>query len=146
MKMKQVVMVIFALGVCSLSGCGFIAAGHLMDKASENMIKVMEAQARIEKEKRAESYTIEGRFKTLEMKTEEIEEIDASKFESDKSGKDAKPARKKKTITTCNITFEDGRQKSFRTVPPQEMEQGKRYRINYNGMNEITGVSELPAK
>lgn len=140
--MKRIALVLLALGACSLSGCGAFMAGHLMDKATENMIKVMEAQAKIEKEKRAESYTIEGRFKSLEMKTEEVPDNDPNKIEKTQDGNKVSVKTPTRKITTCVVTFEDGRQKSFRNVPSRELEKGKKYVITYNGMDEVTAVAD----
>ncbi|MBY0549979.1 MAG: hypothetical protein K2W95_22080 [Candidatus Obscuribacterales bacterium] len=139
--MKRIALALLAVCVCSLSGCGLVY-GPLIDKATDNMIKLMEAQAKIDKERRAESYTIEGRFKSVEMKTEEVPDNDPSKIEKTQDGNKVSVKTPVKKITTCVVTFEDGRQKSFRNVPSREMEKGKRYIITYNGLDEVTGVTE----
>lgn len=139
---------LFALLPC-LSGCAGFIVDQVLDSATDNAIKLMEAEARINKEKRAESYTIEGRFKSLEMKTEEVPDEDPSKIKRQQKNVDGKIEASlelpKKTIKTCVITFQDGREKSFRNVPTSEMEAGKRYVITYNGMNEITQTTEVKA-
>ena len=139
--MKRIALILLAFGVTSLSGCGLIY-GPLIDKAADNMIKVMEAQAKIDKERRAESYIIEGRFKSLEMKTEEVADNDPSKIEKTQDGNKVSVKTPTKKIITCVVTFEDGRQKTFRNVPSREMEKGKKYIITYNGLDEVTGVTE----
>jgi hypothetical protein len=142
--LKRIAFVLVACLIPTLSGCGVFVAGHLLDKATDNMVKLMEAEARIEKEKRAQSYTIEGRFGSLEMKEEQVPETDTAKIEKKEENGKATVTRPMRKVKTCVITFEDGRQKSFRTVPSSEMEKGKKYRITYNGMDEITSVNTLP--
>ncbi|MBY0359747.1 MAG: hypothetical protein K2W82_17225 [Candidatus Obscuribacterales bacterium] len=143
MKFKLLIALLF---VTSFSGCAGFIVDQVLDSATENAIKLMEAQAKIDKEKRAESYTIEGRFKSLEMKTETVQETDPSKIKREKKTVEGKTEVSlevpTKTIKTCVIVFQDGRDMSFRNVPTREMEANKRYVITYNGLNEITQVVE----
>lgn len=136
--------------ICGMSGCAGFIADQIMDSATENAIKLMEAEAKISKEKRSESYTIEGRFQSLEMRTEKVAEEDPAKIQTTKKVDGNKVEMSlempSKTIKTCVVTFEDGREKAFRNVPAREMEKGKRYIITYNGMNEITQTVEAKAE
>lgn len=132
------------------SGCAGFIADQVLDSATDNAIKLMEAEAKINKEKRAQSNVLVGRFKSLEMKTEQVREEDPSKIKREKKTVDGKievslvvPT---KTIKTCVVVFQDGREMSFRNIPLNEMEPGKRYIITYNGLNEITETSELTEK
>lgn len=135
-------LLILTLTVPFATGCGPWAAGHLLDKMTDNAIKMMEAQAKIEREKRAESYTIEGRFAGLEMQTTEVPETDPSKLQRKQEGNKVTVEAPTRKIKTCIITFMDGREKEFRNVPPRELEPGKRYLITYNGLNEITSIED----
>lgn len=126
-----------------LSGCGALLAERLIDTATDNMIKLMEAEAKINAEKRALSYTVEGRFKELSMSEKVVPETDTSKIERKQDGSTTSIERPTKTIRTCLLTFADGRQVEFNNVPPKELVPGKKYLVTYNGLDEITAVHEL---
>lgn len=140
--MKRLMFILVAGLVMLSAGC----AQMLMDNMTNNMIKMMEAQAKIDKEKRAESYTIEGRFKSIEMKTAVVADNDPSKVEKKQEGNTYSVKAPTKTIPACVVRFEDGREKEFQSVSTKPMDVGKYYIIVYNGMNEIVSVTEATGK
>jgi len=142
--MKTLIVVFLALLAINLSGCGVWMAERVMNNMTDNTIKLMEAQAKIEREKRKESYTIEGVVATVKMGEKEVQDLDPKnikknkRVEGNKVEVQVEPGRK--TIKTCIVVFEDGREKEFNSVPSMPLTKGMYYIITYNGMNEITQV------
>jgi len=139
-KFFACVLVVLALLNCS---CGVFVAERMMDKMTEMMEKMAELQLKIEKERRAQIYTIEGVVAKVEMLTVE-RELEAAK-EMDKELKAEKNIKinTKRTYKVYNVIFEDGREKEFSAVPSKPLEAGVAYIITYNGMNEITEIKKV---
>lgn len=141
--MKRIFLIALVAIIPTLAGCQGFIIDQVLDSATENAIKMMEAQEKINAEKRAQSFTLEGTFKSLEMKEKVVNVEDPSLIKATKKGNEAKVEIPTKTIKTCVITFSDGREMEFRNIPSKGMVAGKKYLIKYNGLNEITDVQEL---
>lgn len=133
--------VLFA--VCAL-GCGGFVAKQAMDSAAENTIKVMEAQAKIDKERRQESYAVEGVVRAVEMREKEVPDPDRTVTTEEVKGKTvaSTTTHRVKKVRYCVVLFADGREREFATVPDRPLTPGTYYVIRYNGMNEVTGAVE----
>ena len=134
-------LVVLALLNCS---CGVFVAERMMDKMTEMMEKMAELQLKIEKEQRAQIYTIEGVVSKVETLTVEREMEAAKEMEKELKSDQNIKINTKKTYKVYNVVFADGREKEFRTVPSKPLEAGVAYIITYNGMNEITEIKRLP--
>lgn len=138
--------ILYSLALVSLlfsSGCGLIVAERMMDKMTEMMEKMAELQLKIEKERRSQIFTVEGKVLKVETRTIEREMEAAKEMESElKADKNIK-INTKRTVKVYNIVFVDGREKEFSTIPSKPFEEGINYLITYNGMNEITEIKRL---
>lgn len=145
-RVRKVMMAALGLSLLFLcTGCWGFQIKQIVDAASEAQIKQMEAQAKIDKEKRAEKYSVEGTVKTVEMREREVPDKANAKAKETKTEKGVKvewetPTKK---VRYCVVLFADGREKEFDSIPSSPLDGGKYYRIEYNGMNEITGVQRV---
>ncbi len=137
-----------------LALCAFIfvaCAGFQVKQMAEGMadaqVKIMEAQAKIDKEKRQERYSIEGEVKTIEMREKDIPDPDPEKVKTEQEptekGVKIKVVQPPKKIKYCVVVFSDGREKEFQSVPNSPLNAGTYYKIEYNGMNEVVSVTKI---
>lgn len=131
---------LFLIPVMFCSGCGVFAVERLIDKMGD----FAERMEKIDRERRAElrqqAFIMEGEVAKAEMIEKDVEE-DVRSFKS-VNGKEElvteKKTTKKKVYT---VFFADGREKVF-SVPDKPLDAGKYYIIKYNGLGEITDISE----
>lgn len=151
LKMQRIVL-IFSLTtfVACILGCGAFFAKPLMDAATDNTIKMMEAQAKIEREKRQERYFIEGEVQKVEMREKQIDDPDPAQLqktqEKTENGIKMSVRPGKKTLKYCVVIFSDGREKEFNSVPTSPLNGGVYYKIEYNGMQEVVSVTKIEKK
>lgn len=129
------------------NGCGAYMAKQMIDSVTESQIKLMEAQAKIDKEKRSEKHSVEGEVKSVSMRDLNVPNPDPNNVVVDKkeNNNNVKVNVKQgvKTIRCCVVVFVDGREKEFNSIPLVPLNSGSYYKIDYNGMNEIVGVTKL---
>lgn len=126
------------------SGCGVFVAERLIDK----MADFAERMEKIDRERRAElrqqTFSMEGEVAKAEMIEKEVEE-DVHSFKN-VNGKEELVTEKKMTKKKVyTVFFTDGREKVF-SVPDKPLDAGKYYIIKYNGLDEITDISEVDKK
>lgn len=105
-KMRVALAVMVAAVVTCVLGCGGFIAKQMMDAATDNTIKILEAEAKIEREKRQEKYTVEGEVAKIEMRDKEVADLDPKNMKrSEEKSEDGKSVKikvepGKKTIKT----------------------------------------------
>lgn len=143
---------VLAVSLAALSltvlGCTGFMTKQTVDAVVDGQIRLMEAQAKIDREKRQERYTIEGLVRAVEMREKEIPDPDPThlrkKEEPTEKGVRVAVEQPKIKVKHCVVIFEDGREKEFRSVPPVPLGAGVYYRVEYNGMQEVVSVTQLP--
>jgi hypothetical protein len=85
---NRIVVVFILIFIACVLGCAGFQVKQIMDAATENQIKLMEAKAKIDKEKRQERYIIEGTVKSVKMKEKEIPDPDPTHLKQSKTEKD----------------------------------------------------------
>ncbi len=130
-----------------LVSCAGFQVKQILDAATENQIKLMEAQAKIDAEKRKERHTIEGEVKTIEMREKDVPDPDPKNLQQRQqptdNGVKAEIVQPKIKLKYCVVIFSDGREKEFQSVPTSPLNAGSYYKIEYNGMNEVVAVTKI---
>lgn len=124
----------------------FGCAQMLIDNMTDNAIKMMKASEEIRKERRKESYSIEGTIKTIEMREREIPDSNPDNLKKDRNGNKVTISQPNVKVKYCVILFTDGREKELNSIPSKPLESGKYYVIKYNGLDEVTEITEKEAK
>jgi hypothetical protein len=140
-----------------LPGCVAHRAVDTVDKMVELMHDIEVRKMELEKELRLESHQIEGTVvktemvekivkvplddeskKKLEELKKEMEELDKQPNVSFKAELFCEKEEKKQVFV---VTFQDGREKEFNTIPTRPFVSGEYYIIEYNGLDEIKMIT-----
>lgn len=141
--MRYIAKLLLLSSLLISAGCADRMAARLMDSVADNAIKMMKAQAEIDKEKRKEVYEITGVVSKAEMDSKVVPDNNPDKLIKTTDGNKVKVEPGHKVVKIYKITFEDGREKQFDNIPNAPVYTGKNYIIRYNGMNEIISVQEI---